>query len=84
MDLEQLHRRLLAGTTTETGPGRGRVLRLKAGYNPNSSSLGTIIQYVLPAGLLAATAAFAALGGFLYSAFCRPGGDDDATRENEP
>jgi hypothetical protein len=27
--------------------GRGRILRVKLGYNPNSSSLGTTVQVLL-------------------------------------
>lgn len=38
--------------------GAGRILRVKEGYNPNSSSLGSIV-FALPAALVAAPAILA-------------------------
>ena len=35
-----------------TGARKGRVLRVKCGYNPNSSSLGSIV-FVVPVSLIA-------------------------------
>ena len=46
---------------------RGRILRLKQGYNPNSSSIGTIV-FAMPAALLAFTVAFGAAAAFITSA----------------
>ena len=43
---------------------KGKILRVKQGYNPNSSSMGSII-FVLPAAMLAVTAVFGALSGLL-------------------
>ncbi len=43
---------------------RGRVLRVKQGYNPNSSSMGSIV-FVLPAFLFVVTVIFGALSGLL-------------------
>ena len=43
---------------------RGRVLRIKQGYNPNSSSMGSIV-FVLPAALFIVTVVFGALSGLL-------------------
>lgn len=51
---------------------KGRILRLKIGYNPNSSSIGTIL-FAIPATLLAAGAILGAAMGFVYSSMIRPG-----------
>jgi len=45
---------------------KGKILRVKLGYNPNSSSIGSII-FVLPAALLGITAAFGAVSGMIMS-----------------
>ena len=45
---------------------QGKVLRVKQGYNPNSSSVGSII-FVMPAALLGITAAFGAVSGVIMS-----------------
>ena len=45
---------------------KGKILRVKLGYNPNSSSIGSII-FVLPAALLGITAAFGAVSGIIMS-----------------
>ena len=52
---------------------KGRILRVKRGYNPNSSSLGSefFAVFVLPAGLLAATAGFGAVSGLIMSALIK-------------
>jgi len=42
----------------------GKVLRVKQGYNPNSSSMGSIV-FVLPAALFVVTVVFGALSGLL-------------------
>ena len=47
--------------------GRGRILRLKQGYNPNSSSVGSIL-FSLPTMLLTATAAFGVAAGIIFGA----------------
>lgn len=56
-------------------PG-GKILRIKQGYNPNSSSMGSIV-FVLPAVLLAITAIFGALSGFFGSMLGRNADDPD-------
>ena len=38
---------------------RGRILRLKLGFNPNSSSIGTIV-FAMPAAMIGLTVAFGA------------------------
>ncbi len=78
-----------AETTTRTDDGarpKGRILRLKLGYNPNSSSIGTIV-FAMPAALLGAVVAFGAVAGLLATAVLhRKGerqGDVEAEREVE-
>lgn len=43
---------------------KGKILRVKQGYNPNSSSMGSIV-FVLPAVLLAISVIFGAFAGLL-------------------
>jgi len=54
----------------DTAPRDGRILRVKAGYNPNSSSLGTII-FAVPAAMLVAPAVYNAIAAALTSATLR-------------
>jgi hypothetical protein len=49
---------------------KGRILRVKLGYNPNSSSMGSMI-FVFPAALLAVTVGFGAISGIIMSAFIK-------------
>jgi hypothetical protein len=49
---------------------KGRILRVKLGYNPNSSSMGSMI-FVFPAALLAVTAGFGVISGIIMSAFIK-------------
>lgn len=51
----------------DTQPIRGRILRIKEGYNPNSSSIGTIV-FAMPTALLAMTVAFGAVAGAVSAA----------------
>jgi hypothetical protein len=62
----------------------GRILRVKQGYNPNSSSLGSIV-FALPAVLLGATVGFGALSGIIMSAFLgdRKKSDDETPEKTE-
>lgn len=68
--------------TVEEGRPAGRILRIKAGYNPNSSSLGTII-FAVPAAMLLAPALYNAIAAALTSATVRdrprPHGRDSQT-----
>jgi hypothetical protein len=45
---------------------QGRVLRVKRGYNPNSSSMGSII-FALPVSLMAVTVGLGAISSLLLS-----------------
>ena len=49
---------------------KGRILRVKQGYNPNSSSMGSII-FIFPAALLAVTVGFGMISGIIMSAFIK-------------
>ena len=49
---------------------KGKILRVKHGYNPNSSSLGSIV-FALPATLLAVTVGFGAVSSVIMSVFMR-------------
>lgn len=49
---------------------RGRVLKVKQGYNPNSSSMGSII-YAFPTAMLGVTALFGMVVGAVASALIR-------------
>ena len=63
----------------------GRILRVKQGYNPNSSSMGSIV-FSLPVMLLGAGALFAAAAGILFSALGGPrkkGSDDGPAPDDE-
>ncbi|MBI4704100.1 MAG: hypothetical protein HY744_23575 [Deltaproteobacteria bacterium] len=74
----------MASTTAPAG----RILRLKHGYNPNSSSIGSIV-FAMPASLLALTVAFGAATGLVCAAFLdrrppRGGGPKAAAGERDP
>jgi len=49
---------------------KGKILRVKLGYNPNSSSLGSMV-FIFPASLLAVTMGFGAISGIIMSAFIK-------------
>jgi len=48
----------------------GKILRVKLGYNPNSSSIGTMI-FVMPVAMLSAAVAFGTASGLIFSAFSK-------------
>jgi hypothetical protein len=55
--------------TPAAAPGRdraGRILRVKLGYNPNSSSMGSIV-FALPVALLGASALFGAAAAAIFA-----------------
>lgn len=49
-------------------PRRGRILRIKWGYNPNSSSMGSIV-FGLKGILVTVTGLFGLAAGILYAVF---------------
>jgi hypothetical protein len=48
----------------------GRILRIKQGFNPNSSSIGSII-FALPVSLMAATVGLSVISGLVLQHFIR-------------
>lgn len=67
MDRQSTIRPSAAG---DAAPRTGRILCVKAGYNPNSSSLGTII-FAVPAAMIVAPAVYNAIAAALTSATLR-------------
>jgi len=57
------------------GHGRGRILRLKQGYNPNSSSMGSIV-FVLPVALGGITLGFGLASSIILAFFLKKNGDE--------
>lgn len=49
---------------------KGKILRVKHGYNPNSSSMGSII-FALPVALLGISIGFGAVSGIIAAAFMK-------------
>ena len=47
---------------------RGRILRVKRGYNPNSSSIGSIV-FAVPTMLLISSAIFGTATSIIFSKF---------------
>jgi hypothetical protein len=63
---------------------KGRVLRVKRGYNPNSSSMGSII-FALPASMVAVTFGLAAVSGLILPHFIKEKGPKGpAETDNSP
>ncbi|HEG43716.1 MAG TPA: hypothetical protein ENH94_06690 [Phycisphaerales bacterium] len=69
---------------------KGKILRVKLGYNPNSSSIGSMI-FAMPVAMLSAAVAFGTVSGLIFSVFSKKKnaadteGEDtsDATNEME-
>ena len=56
---------------------KGRILKVKPGYNPNSSSMGSVI-FSLPAAMLGVTMAFGVVSSLILSlALGRKKGEGD-------
>jgi hypothetical protein len=49
---------------------KGKILRVKQGYNPNSSSMGSMV-FSLPAVLLAITVGFGTVSSIIMTAFIK-------------
>ena len=60
---------------------RGKILRVKIGYNPNSSSMGSVV-FALPTMLLSSAVVFGGVASAIFSAFM--GSDDTASDDNVP
>ena len=61
---------------------KGNILRIKQGYNPNSSSMGSII-FALPVSLVAVSFSLAAASGFILPLFIRDAGASTAEPSNQ-
>ena len=62
---------------------KGRILRVKYGYNPNSSSIGSIV-YIFSAKILGAAVGFGVVASLICSAFLgRPRGSAERS-DSEP
>jgi hypothetical protein len=57
------------------------MLRVKQGYNPNSSSMGSII-FALPVALFGITAVFGAVSGIIMAAFIKKASKSDSERQD--
>jgi hypothetical protein len=53
----------------------GTILRVKQGYNPNSSSMGSII-FALPVSMIALSFAMATISGIILPYFIEKNGED--------
>ena len=62
---------------------KGRILPVKEGYNPNSSSIGSMV-FALPAALLGITAAFGIVSGVIMAAFMMKSGKTDSKKQDAP
>ena len=60
---------------------RGRILRVKTGYNPNSSSMGSIV-FALPVALIGLTAGFSVLSGLILPHFVKK--PDEDSQQTQP
>ena len=62
---------------------KGKILRVKKGYNPNSSSIGSMV-FALPVAFLGITAAFGAVSGIIMAAFMTKTGKSDSKKQDAP
>ena len=62
---------------------QGKILRVKHGYNPNSSSIGSIV-FALPTALLGITAGFGVISGIIMSVFMKDKGKGSTEKEHTP
>jgi len=63
--------------------GNGKILRIKEGYNPNSSSLGSIV-FSFPAALLAVPVLFSAAAALIATKFIgRQNEETDSNKDGE-
>jgi hypothetical protein len=62
-------------------PKKGRILKIKQGYNPNSSSIGSLV-FILPNMLLTVGVVFGAVSGLLISKFLKASDTEQADLDN--
>ena len=61
-------------------PKRGKILRLKVGYNPNSSSIGSVV-YLFSTKYLVFLSSFGLVTGLIFSFFGRGKRDSKERKE---
>ena len=59
---------------------KGKILRVKQGYNPNSSSMGSII-FAFPAALMGIAAGFSIISGIIMSKIVKKNENEDEEKE---
>ena len=64
---------------------RGKILRVKLGYNPNSSSIGSVV-FAIPTMLLTTSVIFGTVTGIIFSRFLKKSkknhiNDESVTKE---
>lgn len=62
---------------------KGQIFRVKHGYNPNSSSMGSLI-YALPVSMMAVTGGFALVSALILTAFVKKARKRDHHPEQAP
>ena len=62
---------------------KGKILRVKHGYNPNSSSMGSII-FAMPVALLGISIGFGAVSGIIAAAFMKHSEKKDMQYDQTP
>ncbi|MBF0223825.1 MAG: hypothetical protein HQK76_00095 [Desulfobacterales bacterium] len=56
-------------------PTKGKILKVKHGYNPNSSSVGSVI-FALPVALFGAAMGFGVISSIIFSYFIKQEEDE--------
>ncbi len=82
MKTEKTRKPTCSSDTPDAGL-KGKILRVKQGYNPNSSSMGSIV-FALPAALLGTTTVFGAVSGAIMAAFMKKTDDNVSPRQDVP
>jgi len=62
-------------------PAKGKILRVKLGYNPNSSSIGSMV-FAIPAAMLGVAVGFGTLSGIIVSAFSKNSNKEKAEKQD--
>ena len=67
---------------TDISERKGKILKVKKGYNPNSSSMGSIVFSFTPL-LLCASTLFAGIAGVVFSFFLKKINKESENNQNE-
>ena len=59
---------------------KGKILRVKQGYNPNSSSIGSIV-FAIPSMLLVSSALFGTATAIIFSKYLKKKDDKKSNKE---